>query len=389
MSTPHDGQPPVEDADNAAEASGSIVERAKGTPTEGNRPEEEARREGQEAIHHRRPTRMGKPLGEIDEASFDAGQRDTLGAPAGPVDLSPPREEDLDPKAARKAELKVAACFLTTAAASLAFAIWFFVGEDDYGQDGYEYYSPVLGGLLAVALFALGAGMVLWAKKLMPHGETVQERHDWISTDADREATSAALIKGFEETQLPRRKLLLGGTLGIGTLTHAIPALVPLIDLGPLPKRELYTTQFKKGVRLVRRDGSPVRLGELAIGGIETVFPEGHTESADAVTLLIRLSPGQNEPRPGRENWAVADHIAYSKICTHAGCPASLYEQQTNHLLCPCHQSVFDVVDGARPIFGPAARSLPQLPIELDENDFFVAQSDYREPIGPSFWERG
>ena len=384
---PETGQPPPGEADNAHDGSGSIIERAKGVPTEGNRPEEEARREGQEAIHHRRQTRLGRPIGEIDETSFDAGQRDPVGSAA--ATYAPPRPEDVDPKKARKAELKVAACFLGTAAASLAFSIWFFVGEDDYGQDGYPLYSPILGGLLALALFLLGAGMVLWAKKLMPDEETVQERHDWISSEEDRQVTSAALLKGFEETGLPRRKLLLGGTLGIGTLSLAMPALVPLIDLGPLPKRELYTTQFKRGVRLVRRDGSPIRLGELSIGGIETVFPEGHTESADAVTLLIRLRPGENQPRRGRENWAAAEHVAYSKICTHAGCPASLYEQQTNNLLCPCHQSVFDVTDGARPIFGPATRSLPQLPIELDDNDFFVAQSDYREPIGPSFWERG
>ena len=82
------------------------------------------------------------------------------------------------------------------------------------------------------------------------------------------------------------------------------------------------------------------------------------------------------------------NYVAYSKICTHAGCPASLYEQQTNRLLCPCHQSQFLITDNARPIFGPASRRLPMLPITVDAEGFFVASSDYRETVGPDFWER-
>jgi ubiquinol-cytochrome c reductase iron-sulfur subunit len=126
------------------------------------------------------------------------------------------------------------------------------------------------------------------------------------------------------------------------------------------------------------------------------VFPgiEGGTtnEHADSPTLLIHLDPdaaARVKKRKGFEDANVGDIYAYSKICTHAGCPASLYESQTKVLLCPCHQSQFDIIDSCRPVFGPAARSLPQLPIAVDEDGYLVAKSDYREPIGPSFWERG
>ena len=90
----------------------------------------------------------------------------------------------------------------------------------------------------------------------------------------------------------------------------------------------------------------------------------------------------------GREGWTVDGHIAYSSICTHLGCPVKLYEQQTHHLFCPCHQSTFDASRGSEVLFGPAARPLPQLAISVDEEGYFVAQGDFDEPIGPSYWER-
>jgi ubiquinol-cytochrome c reductase iron-sulfur subunit len=152
----------------------------------------------------------------------------------------------------------------------------------------------------------------------------------------------------------------------------------------------------------VTQDGIPVRLGDVAGGGLLTVFPgtlkPGSTDEyeepdlqtkADSTVVLIRLRPGQEVKSQGEPDWVYDNHIAFSKICTHAGCPVSLYEQQTHHLLCPCHQSVFDVLDGARPIFGPAARALPQLPLGVDEEGYFIARGDFREPVGPSYWERG
>jgi ubiquinol-cytochrome c reductase iron-sulfur subunit len=171
--------------------------------------------------------------------------------------------------------------------------------------------------------------------------------------------------------------------------------------------RDLEETEWKTAPgeppkRLVTQDGIPVRLGDVASGGLLTVFPgklkEGSQDEyekpelqtkADSTVILIRLRAGQElKAQKGREDWTYDNHVAYSKICTHAGCPVSLYEQQTHHLLCPCHQSVFDVTDGARPIFGPAARPLPQLAINVDSEGYFVARGDFSEPVGPSFWER-
>jgi ubiquinol-cytochrome c reductase iron-sulfur subunit len=116
--------------------------------------------------------------------------------------------------------------------------------------------------------------------------------------------------------------------------------------------------------------------------------PDGNKPS-DSPVMLFHLRPADHvRIRPGRQGWNYGQFFAFSKICTHVGCPVSLYEQQTNRILCPCHQSQFNLLDSCRPTFGPATRSLPQLPIELDDEGYFVAQSDFHEPIGPGFWER-
>ena len=103
----------------------------------------------------------------------------------------------------------------------------------------------------------------------------------------------------------------------------------------------------------------------------------------------MRLDPDKLEVSPGREDWNVDGIVAYSKICTHVGCPVALYEQHTHHLLCPCHQSTFDVTREAKVVFGPASHPLPQLPITVNEEGFLVARSDFQEPVGPVYWERG
>jgi ubiquinol-cytochrome c reductase iron-sulfur subunit len=244
----------------------------------------------------------------------------------------------------------------------------------------------------------------------MPDEEAVQEREPHFSRPEELEATEATFAKGFDELGFARRPLLRRTLLATGGALGLI-AVVPILNFGKLVGRshqDLKETAWKTAPgeppkRLVTMDGTPVRLGDLGAGGILTVFPgmlkPGSTDEyeepdlqtkGDSTVILIRLrSDQQIKPKPGREDWTFDNHVAYSKICTHAGCPVSLYEQQTHHLLCPCHQSVFDVTDHARPIFGPAARPLPQLPIAVDEQGYFVARGDFSEPVGPSFWERG
>jgi ubiquinol-cytochrome c reductase iron-sulfur subunit len=152
--------------------------------------------------------------------------------------------------------------------------------------------------------------------------------------------------------------------------------------------------------------GTPIKPGEMEIGQLVNAEPaiffekdeEGHyvvegvellQEKAKAAVILVKMRPEEITPDEGRENWGIEGILCYSKICTHVGCPISLWEQQTHHLLCPCHQSTFDLADNGKVIFGPAARALPQLPLMLDDEGYLVAQSDFLEPVGPSYWERG
>jgi ubiquinol-cytochrome c reductase iron-sulfur subunit len=253
-------------------------------------------------------------------------------------------------------------------------------------------FTPMLGLLMGLSLLMVGIGLVLFTKKLLPHETAVQDKHD--GSHFDRVTSGATLVGGWHNSGLARRKLitrslaLMGG--GVGLML-----LMPLGGLIQNPNKgnPLGTTNWAKGVRLVRNDGSPIRPGDQEPGSLQTVFPAvpGGNVQADAATMLIRLRPEQvqeSQPRKGQEDFGYGDYVAYSKICTHAGCPVSLYEQETSRILCPCHQSQFDVTHGARPVFGPATRSLPQLPITVDDEGFFVARSDYHEAVGPTYWNR-
>lgn len=304
-------------------------------------------------------------------------------------------------KREKRVERSIAFLLLLTGVSAAAFIVIYVAWPYDYEQ-GYhadKLYTPLLGLTMGVALFALGAAIIVWVKKLMPEEVAVQDRHDNNPRLDERALTAATILNMADETGIKRRPLL-KGALAVGAAPLGLMALVPLGALikDPHPddkKSPLFTTGFSEGVRLVRKDGTPIRPGEVSAGGLETVFPgipHGSTlEYADSPTLLIHLreeDAAEFKPRKGYEDAHYGNYFAYSKICTHAGCPASLFEQQTNRLLCPCHQSQFDVKDSCRPIFGPATRRLPQLPITVDEDGYFVATSDFKEAIGPSFWER-
>ncbi|MGH9113741.1 MAG: ubiquinol-cytochrome c reductase iron-sulfur subunit, partial [Acidimicrobiales bacterium] len=189
---------------------------------------------------------------------------------------------------------------------------------------------------------------------------------------------------------LGRRRVLVA-TAGGACAALGVALLFPIRSLGPRPGSGLKRTAFRGGGRrVVREDGSPVRPDDLPVDGLVTVWPDGHTDDADAPTLLIRVRPDQGfEPRDGREGWTVDGIVAYSKLCTHVGCPVGLYQTELGLLLCPCHQSTFDVLHGAKPVFGPAARSLPQLPLAVDEDGYLIATGDFSDPVGPGFWDRG
>lgn len=361
---------------------------------------------------HDGPEVLGTPPHQTDSSRIPettvmrSGGTSTLtaqgagGGAGGGVTPRAPHSAEYDRRASRRAERLIAFWFTISVVGTVGFIVTNFVGDKHK-----QYYTPAMGSALGLAVGGLGIGMILWAKRLMPHEQAVQERHEFTSSPEEIAVTEEEVALGFADTGLARYPLLRRSLLGAGTVLGGL-LVVPLLNLtNSKPGKKLDHTHWVKGARLVNLQGRYVKLGDVAIGGIETVLPavpvkesdgsisyepklDVHSK-ADSTTILIRLEPGINKPREGRENWAVDGHVAYSKICTHAGCPVSLYEQQTHHLLCPCHQSVFDVPDGCRAIFGPASRSLPQLAIAVDDEGYFIARDgDYTEPVGAAFWER-
>ena len=283
-----------------------------------------------------------------------------------------------DPGDDRRAEALAAVSFGLATVAAVALAVVFWRG----GQPQAE------GILLAVVCGGLGVGIVLWARLATPQDLVTEERHLVGSSEEQVEALASDLEAG--SAAFGRRRLLAGLLASAGAAFGA--ALVfPLRSLGPRPGKGFKRTAYAGGpLRLVTAEGEPVRVDDLPLDGVVTVWPEGHTRDGDAPTLLIRTRPEQDfRARPGRGDWTIDGVVAYSKLCTHVGCPVGLYQAEVGLLLCPCHQSTFDVLDGARPIFGPATRSLPQLPLMVVENGVLAARSDFTEPVGPGYWNRG
>jgi ubiquinol-cytochrome c reductase iron-sulfur subunit len=260
-----------------------------------------------------------------------------------------------------------------------------------------------LGSCLAIALLALGTGSMIWVRHLTPNVEIEEERHDLASAPADRAAFKRSFAEGAAYSQITKRPLV-RRTMLLATAPLALAPLVLLRDLGPLPQTDLRHTVWRKGLRAVTLGGlRPLTPADISTpGSLITVIPEGYQDDEDALAkagvILIKFEPGQlrvptnvvSGVTVSTQNWTLEDSIvAYSKICTHVGCPVALYEQTTHHILCPCHQSTFDASTGATVIFGPAPRPLPQLPLALDSSGYIVAASDFTQPVGPSFWERG
>ena len=310
------------------------------------------------------------------------------------------RKADTDPRAARRAERQVASMFLMSAFGTVLLIFsFFFIPEDVF------VFVPVLGnqnahqlglGLgMAISLFFIGMGAIHWAKTLMPDVEVVAERHEFRSPDSDRKDFVSAVKEGAAAAGLGRRSLIkrsLGAALGLSALSP----LILLRDLGPLPGKELEKTTWKTGTHLVTDPGNRrIKASDLEVGAVAQVLPEiedpEHRKLSDIAkdaVLLIRLRPEEFNLEADRLAMTHDGIIAFSKICSHMGCAVALYEQQTKHLLCPCHQSTFDVTRAAKVIFGPSARPLPQLDITIDNEGYLVARQPFSEPVGPSFWER-
>jgi len=302
-----------------------------------------------------------------------------------PVQLSTVSADDphLQP-AARRPELVERVIALT-----FFFGVVLLVG---FGACYWVNAAPwTLGATLGGGSTLLGIGLIAWGKYLMPRGPFVEERHEAASTTEERSAFAAAIVE--RGGGVIKRRKFLGGLLGAGMGIFGVVSAFPLVrSLGPLPKGTLFHTDWAKGTYLVDRQVVRVHQDDLAVGSIVTVYPEGlqDSDNGQAVdqTVLIRLSNEDFVTQKGRETWGPQGYVAYSKLCTHLGCPVGLYEQELQLLVCPCHQSMFDVTNGAIPNFGPAPRPLPQLPLMFDASGYLQSQSDFNQPVGPGFWER-
>lgn len=323
-------------------------------------------------------------------------------------------------RAERRAERQVAGWFVISALSGLAFLAvfifwpWEYVPAGEEGSLAYALYTPIIGFTLGLSIVAVGMGVIAYSKKLLPEDLTIQQRHDGPSKEIERRTAAARLVQTGATSGLGRRKLIvrsIGASVGVLGAGLAVAAFGGLVKN---PWKEgadsaLLTTEWKSdGERVylrknngVSKDVVLVRAGDLPAGSMETVYPFRESDrsdpdklkevltSADSPVMLIRLRNNVAViKRAGQEDFNYGSLFAYSKICTHMGCPTSLYEDQTMRILCPCHQSQFVANEYAKPIFGPATRPLAQLPIAVDDQGYLYARSDFIEPVGPAFWER-
>ncbi len=329
-----------------------------------------------------------------------------LPVPDPGLEEHPPRFTDVDDAAADRAYKQIVGMLAAVPVLVVAFLVVYFAVPRDaelvlFGAN-LKMQTTLLGLTAGVATLLIGISAIHWARMLMSDEEIVGDRHGAASPPEARERVLTDLETGIEASGIRRRKLLgtgMAGALGM----MALPAVVSLADMGPWPTAELRAKTIEKtiwaeGVHLVN-DVTFTRLKatELVVGQLVNAQPETlqkyhgaalQQQKAKASIIVVRMDPNSIRIPESRRDWQVDGILCYSKICTHVGCPISLWEQQTHHLLCPCHQSTFDLGNSGVVVFGPAARALPQLPITTDAEGYLVARSDFTVPVGPSYFER-
>lgn len=323
-----------------------------------------------------------------------------------PIAHNEVRRSDVSPKQAKYQQRVISVLFTLSIVCVVVFVVAYVqIPVDSTVQipflGTWSTSNTVLGLSFGLGSFFIGAGTIQWAKQLMSNREMVQERHPLRSPDEAHEDAIAQFQAGVDESGFATQPILRRSLLTAMAL-FPIPLVMLLRDLGPLPGDKLFNTMWKPGMRVVMDvTSAPIKPSDIPIGGIVSAMPDGlpevqeHdgnlNERAKSVVLLVRINPddivSQQNPE-GEASWDYEGVLCFSKICTHVGCPIALYEQRTHHLLCPCHQSTFDLADSGRVVFGPAARDLPQLPITVDKDGYIIARNGFAEPVGPSFWER-
>ena len=381
---------------------------------------------------------VAKPSDE-DLAAMSTQELVQLGGRMDGVEtvLKEPRWPVEGTRAEKRAERGVASWLLLGGVMGLALVGAFLFWPWQYKPNGaegnflYTLATPIYGVTFGLSILAIGVGAVLYQKRFIPEEISIQQRHDGQSSEFDRRTAAANLVGAFEDSTIKRRKLIgmsLGiglGAFGLGTLVAGLGGIIknpwkPVVPTANGLKAVLWTSDWTprfngETIFLGRATGRPgespfvkIRPEDLDAGGMETVFPwreeDGDGTTVESHERLMHISMGVRNPvmlirikpvdmprvikRQGQESFNFGELFAYTKVCSHLGCPSSLYEQQTYRILCPCHQSQFDALHFARPIFGPAARALAQLPITIDKDGYLVANGDYIEPVGPAFWER-
>ncbi|MEZ7857738.1 MAG: Rieske 2Fe-2S domain-containing protein [Aquiluna sp.] len=332
------------------------------------------------------------------EKSYSPGLATDIEKPIANPGIEPHRIRmtDKSEKHARTAEKQIAVMFGVSVVGAI-IAIWGFFAFPivDGDLSATRNNSLWMGLGMALSMFGIGFGAVHWAKTLMPDNEVSEMRHQARSSDETR-AQALEIVKLADgESGFSRRKLIRRSMYG-ALAFFPIPAIIIFGDLGPVVGDTLKHTMWKPGTRLTKDPtGIPIKASDVTIGSVFHVIPEGLSEmeehkleeKAKAAVLLVRVNPSDLNEDPAKADWSYQGIVAYSKICTHVGCPVALYEQHTHHLLCPCHQSTFDLANHCEVVFGPASRPLPQLPIAVDAEGYLIAQSDFLEPVGPSFWD--
>ena len=286
-------------------------------------------------------------------------------------------------RAERRGELRAALWLLLSIAGSVTFAIAYARGAS----------AQIEGAGLAAALFGVAGALIAWSRELLPHEQVADPQHPLRSGENERADAVSQLVAGAGEITGRRTWLVRLGWSALGFL--GIAALFPVRSLGPSPENHVGRSGWKAGTRLVREDGSVVRAELLEVGSVVTAFPEGQvgpdhfTNMANDAIMLVRVEEGRLRMPGERRAWTPRGFVAYSKVCTHAGCPVALYREGPQQLMCPCHQSAFDVLDGGTVLFGPAARALPQLPISVDGDGTLRAGGTLSDFVGPDAWETG
>ncbi|WP_422746433.1 ubiquinol-cytochrome c reductase iron-sulfur subunit [Mycobacterium sp. WMMD1722] len=388
------------------------------------------------------PGHGGVP-GQPTDAELAAMSREELVELGGKLDgveivYKEPRWPVPGTRAEKRAERGVATWLMLGGLAGLLLLVVFLFWPWEYkpyGSEGEFIYSlttPLYGLLFGGSILAIGIGAVLYQKRFIPEEISIQDRHDGSSPEIQRKTVAANLTDALEGSTIKRRKMIgvsLGvglGAFGLGTAIAFIGGLIknpwkPVVPTADGLKAVLWTSGWTprftgETIYLARATGNTghgsafakMRPEDLDAGGMETVYPwresdgdgttvESHHKINEILmgvrnpVMLIRFRPNDMAKvvkRKGQESFNFGEFFAFTKICSHLGCPSSLYEQQTHRILCPCHQSQFDALHFAKPIFGPAARALAQLPITIDQDGYLVANGDFIEPVGPAFWER-